>query len=520
MTEQRYRELLDGVDAIIWEAEAETLRLCFVSQGAERLLGYPLERWLNEPNFFAKLLHPDDREATLGRLQVAAREMCDQRLEFRVVAADGRIVWLSDHVRVVTDSLGRARRLRGAMIDITNQKHALDALRRREQQLRQAQKLEALGRLAGGIAHDFNNLLTAIQGHTSLMLAELEEGDAHRADLQEIKRAAERAASLTRQLLAFSRKQVLQPKIVDLNVIVQEMEKLLRRVIGEDIELVVLQEPSLGRALADPGQLEQVVMNLVVNARDAMPCGGRITIETANVDLDERTAQRLPGPIRPGPYVMLAVTDTGHGMDKETQSRIFEPFFTTKEKGTGLGLSTVYGIVKQSGGYIWVYSEPGQGTTFEVYLPRVEAVAEPATGADRLGEARGGSETILVVEDEGAVRDLVRRSLERKGYTVLCASSTDEALTLGSRRDRPIHLLLTDVVMPQMSGYELARRLTLLRPEMRVLYMSGYPENGTAQRAMMEPGAWLLEKPFTPYELTSAVRRVLDRPVGVNGAPA
>ncbi len=395
-----------------------------------------------------------------------------------------------------------------AIRDVTERK-------RLEEQFRQAQKMEAVGRLAGGIAHDFNNILTAILGSASLLLEDLPVDDPRRREAEEIAQAAQRAAALTQQLLAFSRKQVLQPVALDLNAVVANMDKMLRRVLGEDIEVRTALGRDLGAVEADPGQLEQIIMNLAVNARDAMPEGGNLTIETANVDLDEAYAREHIA-VKPGPFVMLAVSDTGIGMNTETKSHIFEPFFTTKEpgKGTGLGLATVYGIVKQSGGNVWVYSEPGQGTTFKLYLPRVEAALKPVgPSAVSLASLRG-SETVLVAEDEEAVRDVVRKTLEAYGYTVLVAASGDEALRSVERHEGPIHLLLTDVVMPGMRGRELEQRLASLRPDIKVLYVSGYTNNAIVHRGVLEPGVAFLQKPFAPDTLAKKVREVLETPSG------
>jgi PAS domain S-box-containing protein len=384
-----------------------------------------------------------------------------------------------------------------------------------EQQLRQAQKMEAVGRLAGGIAHDFNNLLMVISGYSEFLLERIGPDPALRGPAQEIANAAGRATSLTRQLLAFSRKQMLAPKVVDLNGVVTENLKMLTRLIGEDIDLVMVPSSEIGAVKADPGQIEQVVMNLAVNARDAMPQGGKLTIETANVKVDANYA-RFHSPVKPGDYVMLAISDTGMGMDTETQTHIFEPFYTTKGlKGTGLGLSTVYGIIKQSEGYIWVYSEPGKGTTFKIYLPRVDAAAmqveapQPMTPNEHPGPGR---ETILLVEDEENLRQLTRQSLENQGYSVVDAPDGAAAIRLSYAHKGPIHLLLTDVIMPGMNGRELANQVSSSRPDMKVLYMSGYTENHIGHNGTLDQGITLLQKPFTLPALQAKVREVLDTP--------
>jgi two-component system, cell cycle sensor histidine kinase and response regulator CckA len=379
-----------------------------------------------------------------------------------------------------------------------------------ETQLRVSQKMEGIGRLAGGIAHDFNNLLTAILGYAELMESQLED-EGLKSELREIRLAGERAAALTRQLLAFSRKQVLQPRILDLNAVVSEMEKLLRRLIGEDVELTTRLDPALESVKADPGQLEQVLMNLAVNARDAMPEGGTLTIETANTVLDAGFTTAHPG-ARSGEYAILTVADTGIGMSDEVRSHAFEPFFTTKEhgKGTGLGLATAYGIVKQSDGYITVDSEPGRGTTFRIYFPHAAGAAAASGRGEPSALSPRGTETILLVEDESGVRRLSRTILEAQGYIVLEAASGDEALEVARSHAGEIHLVATDVIMPGMSGRVLWDRLRVLLPDPRVLFMSGYTDDAIARHGVLEPGIAFLQKPFTPFSLAQKVREVLD----------
>jgi signal transduction histidine kinase/ActR/RegA family two-component response regulator len=404
----------------------------------------------------------------------------------------------------VFDEAGRCTHLVGAVHDITERKKL-------EAQFRQAQKMESVGQLAGGIAHDFNNLLTVINGTAELAIAQLREGDPLHDDLQEIHRAGERAASLTRQLLAFSRKQILQAQVLNLNTVVAEVETMLRRLIGEDIDLVVVPAEGLGSVKADPGQMEQMIANLAVNARDAMPKGGKLTIELQNVEIDEQYARQHGVAVLPGPYVMLAISDTGIGMDEATRGQIFEPFFTTKGpgKGTGLGLSTVHGIVKQSNGFIWVYSEVGQGTSFKIYLPQVAEVADGQRRGPTIASARG-TETILVVEDVGGLRNLVKRMLESVGYTVLTATDGEDALRLLEDYKEPVHLVLSDVVMPTMGGRILAERFGRTRPEMKVLYMSGYTDDVVVRHGVLDEGMPFLGKPFTVVDLTRKVREVLD----------
>ncbi len=380
-----------------------------------------------------------------------------------------------------------------------------------EGQFRQAQKMEAVGQLAGGVAHDFNNLLGVITGYGELLKKRLEPGHAGHKALEQIREAADRAAGLTRQLLAFSRKQVLEPKVLDLNEVLGGVDKMLRRLIGEDIQIQTHFAEDLWQVKADPGQIEQVIMNLAVNARDAMPRGGQLTLETANAALDAAYA-RTHTYVRPGPYVMLAVSDTGHGMDAETQSHIFEPFFTTKEpgKGTGLGLATVFGIVKQSGGHINVYSEPGRGTTFKVYLPRIDEVATKEEAATPSPPVPTGTETILLVEDAEALRVMIREILESGGYTVLDAAEPEEALAIAKAHPSPVHLMLTDVVLPRMSGPDLAASLAPALPGMRVLYMSGYTADAIGNHGVLEPGTHFIQKPFTADDLLHKLRAVLD----------
>ncbi len=396
--------------------------------------------------------------------------------------------------------------------DTTALKQAEEKMVALQEQLRQSQKMEAIGRLAGGIAHDFNNLLTIIRGYSQLSLLELKESDPLRENMAEVRKASDRASDLIRQLLAFSRRQILEMTVLDLNMVMGDLDKMLRRVIGEDIELVTLLAEDLGRVKTDPGQIQQVIMNLALNARDAMPNGGKLTIETANVELDEAYA-RAHIAVQPGRYVMLSMSDTGVGMGAEVREKIFEPFFTTKEKdkGTGLGLSTVYGIVKQSGGNIWVYSEPGRGSTFKIYLPRVDEPLEEVREAVVRTELPHGSETILVVEDDEAVRNLASQILKSQGYRVLEASSGEEALGFYGVMKEPIHLVLTDVVMPRMSGRELADHLISLYPEMKRLYMSGYTDDATVHHGVLEEGVSYIQKPFTMEGLAKKVREVLDK---------
>jgi len=453
------------------------------------------------------VIHPDHlAQAEAQRRRLVGGDTRSADLETRFVRRDGRAVWVYLNSSVVQDATGAPLYLLTYLRDVTERKNL-------EEQLRQAQKMEAVGQLAGGIAHDFNNLLTAIIGNGELLLRELDPADPARLDLVEINRAAHRAAGLTRQLLAFSRKQVLQPRLLNVNDVVTELTSLLRRVIGEHVELRLDLDPALGPILADPGQLEQVITNLAVNGRDAMPGGGILTIRTGNLDDGPVSGGGPEGELL-GPHVVLAVSDTGVGMDERTRARLFEPFFTTKEmgRGTGLGLATVYGIVRQSGGQIRVHTQPNQGTTFTVYLPRAEGV--PAAGETAAAvEAPGGAGTVLVVEDEESVRSLACRVLRGKGYRVIEAASAEVALALLGADPGHIDLLLTDVVMPGISGPVLAQRLIQRYPRLRVLYMSGYAEEAIERRGTLPAGGELLEKPFTGDQLARRVRQAISGPV-------
>ncbi|HEX2757759.1 MAG TPA: PAS domain S-box protein, partial [Thermoanaerobaculia bacterium] len=498
-----FRSLIEhSLDIVAVIAPGGELR--YVSPSAQRILGYPPADSTGLNAF--DLIHPDDRSLAEGKFRRSLETGTKfEQLEARVRHRNGSWRTLSFIGRPLPPETG----MQGLII---NARDLTDRLQL-EAQLRVSQKMEGIGRLAGGIAHDFNNLLTAILGYSELMEAQLPDDEDLRSSLREIHHAGERAAALTRQLLAFSRRQVLQPELLDLNAVVSEVEKLLRRLIGEDVKLVTRLDPALGSIKADPGQLEQVLMNLAVNARDAMPEGGTLTVETANIMLDTGFAMANPG-ARSGEYAVLTVADTGIGMSDEVRSHVFEPFFTTKErgKGTGLGLATAYGIVKQSDGYITVDSEPGHGTTFRIYFPRAAGAAAASGRGERSALSPRGTETILLVEDESGVRRLSRTILEAQGYTVLEAASGDEALEIARSHAGEIHLVATDVIMPGMSGRVLWDQLRVLRPKSRVLFMSGYTDDAIARHGVLEPGIAFLQKPFTPFSLAQKVREVLDAP--------
>jgi PAS domain S-box-containing protein len=518
VSEERYREMQQTLRAVIdampvmINAKDRECRYLFMNRFQAALYGVTEDEAVGKTA--GELLDPGYGRHTeaLDRRVLETGTALPHYEEDYADAHGVRHTWLTTKVPL-RDGLGHVKGVATIALDLTDRKQL-------EAQLRQAQKMEAIGRLAGGVAHDFNNLLTVITGRSQILLARLGAEDPARRQIDLILKTAEQAAALTRQLLAFSRKQVLQPKVLDPNRIVSRMKKMLRRLIGEHIELVTETRPGLGHVRADPGQLEQVMLNLVVNARDAMPEGGRLTVETADAELDDAFCRQHPG-ARAGPHVMLAVSDTGVGIDGETQAHLFEPFFTTKGvgKGTGLGLATVYGIVKQSGGYVAVTSAPGHGARFEIYLPRVD---EPLSqGEDELWpeELLQGRETILLAEDQPDVRELARDVLQLSGYSVLEAKDGAEALELAERERAPVHLLLTDVVMPQMSGRELAARLRARHPGLRVLFMSGYTDDAIVRQEVLESGTAFLQKPFTPDALGRKVRELLDSTGGGRRPP-
>ncbi len=515
-SERRFRLLAESSLDVVWSMGFDG-RFTYVSPSVERLRGYTPEEVMDhslEDVLLPKGLKRfhEEMAPVLADLAAGRAPYRSGVFELEQPCKDGSTVWTEVVASVMRDETGRAVGLQGVSRNITERKQADLERQRLQGQLLQSQKMESIGRLAGGVAHDFNNLLSVILSHVGFAIDDLPEDHPVRADLVEVRRAGERAAALTRQLLAFSRKQVLQPVPLSLNQVAAGVEKMLRRILGEDIELVQVLAPDLGLTLADPGQIEQVLLNLVVNARDAMAEGGRLTIETSNVELDRKHAAGH-ATVEPGSYVQLAVTDGGCGMDEETRARIFEPFFTTKEqsKGTGLGLSTVYGIVSQSGGTISVSSEPGKGTRFEIYLPRAPSTARvPAIGTSTPPARTTGTETILLVEDEEALRRVAVRALGAAGYTVLTAADGEEALAAAARHEGDIHLLLTDVIMPRMGGGVLARELAKTRPSLAVVYMSGYTDDAIAHLGTLEEGVGFLAKPFTSDELRRKVRGALD----------
>jgi two-component system, cell cycle sensor histidine kinase and response regulator CckA len=488
-----------------WDLE---FRVVAWNPSAERIFGYSREEALGQHASF--IVPPPFRQHVAAVWQGLLSGKGGTRSANDNLTKDGRIISCEWYNTPLVDESGRVLGAASLAQDVT-ERVAL------EERLRQSQKMEAVGRLAGGVAHDFNNLLTVILGYSQIVAEGVPAGSRLADSTAQIKSAADRASGITRQLLAFSRKQVLSPRVINLNDIMLNLDSLLRRLIGEDIEVLTVPLNDLGSVKADPGQIEQVIMNLALNARDAMPRGGKLTLETTNEQLDESYA-RGHQPVEPGRYVMLAVSDTGHGMAPETQARIFEPFFTTKEvgKGTGLGLSMVYGIVKQSGGYIWVYSEPDRGTTFKIYLPRVDQPAEATDGENRPKSVQRGTETILLVEDDSQLRQLSSSVLAHCGYKMLVAGSPEEGLAICKANHRDIHLLITDVVMPRMNGRQLAEQIAQVAPNIKVLYISGYTSNAIVHYGVLDPDLWFLPKPFTLSALMAKVREVLDSSAGAS----
>ena len=503
-SESRYRNLFERNMAGLYVSTLEG-RILDCNQAFCDVFGYTREELLQLDSSELYVGGNQERSAMLAELEHGPKHGA----EHSYVRKDGHRIWTLENYSITTDENGR-RVLEGAVLDAT-ERHSL------EQQLQQAQKMESVGQLAGGVAHDFNNLLTVMRGYSDLQLEKTAPSDPIHGYAEQINAAADRAAGLTRQLLAFSRQQVMQARVVNLNTLLHDFEKLLGRLIGEDIEMRIVFADDLGNVKVDAGQIEQVVMNLVTNARDAMPDGGTLTLETSNIELDGLFLDRHPYVV-PGPYVRLAISDTGSGMDVETRKRVFDPFFTTKEvgKGTGLGLSTSYGIVKQSQGYIEVYSEVGHGSTFVIYLPRLGPGAAPLP-AEKATAARRGDETILLVEDDRQVRALTQSILESYGYRVLAAEEPNQTEAICIRHSGSIKLLLADMIMPKMNGRDVARRVAARIPAVRVLYMSGFPTHNIVNQGMLEPGIFFLQKPFTAVALASKVREVLDHSNGNQG---
>lgn len=501
--EERYRLLIERMPDAIWTCGVDG-KYSFITRNIVNILGYTAEEMMAETLESRKQqIHPDDRAMALKAFREHIEHGTPYDLEYRRQRKDERWIWVRNRVTASYEQ-GGVRCIEGMFSDVTERKQL-------EDRLRQAQKMEAVGQLTGGIAHDFNNILSTIIVNSHFLMSDLAPNDPRWADAEAIKSAADRAAALTRQLLAFSRRQVLEPTVVNLNTAVKGLEKMLRRLIGEDIDFTVTPDPELGSTRVDLSQLEQVIMNLVVNARDAMPKGGKLLIETTNVELDEQYRDRH-AVVPAGKYVMLAVSDTGHGMDEQTQLRIFEPFFTTKEpgKGTGLGLSTCYGIVKQSGGYIWVYSEAAYGTVFKVYLPRVDD--RPALILRKsISKKINGTETILLVEDDTQVRAAAARILRGQGYKVLDACDGMRALALAATHSGSLDLVLSDVVMPGTSGPEVVELLRKRDPKLKSLFMSGYSDHAVLANGALQAGVNFIQKPFVPQVLAKRVREVLDQ---------
>jgi PAS domain S-box-containing protein len=503
-SEQRFRQVAENINEVFWKTDAKDDRILYVSPSFEKVWVRSPLSLLQQPQSFLDFVHAEDRERFRALLDKQKRGENTSE-EYRIVRPDGSVRWVWDRAFPIRNGVGEVYRIAGVTADVTEQKQLQD-------HLRQAQKMEAVGQLAGGVAHDFNNLLTVITGYSDVLLQSSPLGKPARGMLEQIHKAAERAAGLTRQLLAFSRKQILQPRVLDLNTLVPDVQKMLSRLIGEDIQLFTTLGSGLGRVLADPGQIEQILVNLAVNSRDAMPTGGKLIVETKNVTIDAAYALACPE-LCPGRYAMLAVSDTGRGMDQQTLGRIFEPFFTTKEqgKGTGLGLATVYGIVKQSGGHVSAYSEPGKGTTFKVYFPIIEETAGPPATGEKGRPAPGGKETVLLVEDEAGVRALAQQVLQNSGYTVLEASNGEEALRVAQKRQGTVNLLVTDVVMPHLGGRALAEAVTSRYPNVKTLYISGYTDDAVIRNGVLQAENEFLQKPFTMDALLYKVRAVLDK---------
>jgi PAS domain S-box-containing protein len=502
-SEARLRLALDAGKCGTWDWDVKNDRVSW-SDRVYQLHGVPTGTFGGRVADFSALVHPEDQARVAATIRRALEGGEDYQVDFRIVRPDGTIRWLTTGGRVLFDEARQATRMLGVTTDITER-------RRVEEQLRLGQQLEVVGRLAGGVAHEVNNQMSVVLGCADFVLRRGDVPEAARTDVEHMRSAAERSATVTSQLLAFSRRQILHLEPLDLNLVIQELEPIVRRTVGEDISVLLRLADGLDRVRADRGQIEQVLLNLTLNARDAMPLGGTLSVETALASLDEDYLQRHPGvDVQPGCYVVLVVSDTGHGMDGEIRQHIFEPFFTTKGvgKGTGLGLATVYGIVKQSGGYIWVYSEPGSGSAFKIYLPLAEDAQSPALTQQPAGTR--GSETVLIAEDEAVVRDMAARGLEAEGYRVLQARDGAEAVELLGRHDGQVDFVVTDVAMPVLNGRHLAARIAELRPDLPVLFTSGYTDDEIVRRGLLESGQAFLQKPFSPSALAQRVRAMLD----------
>ncbi|MBK8647414.1 MAG: PAS domain-containing protein [Gemmatimonadetes bacterium] len=496
-SEELFRELAENIDAVFYLARPDATGVDYVSPGFWSIWGRTPAELQEQPGLWMDAIHPDDRA---GVLEAFSRDRAGFHAEYRIVRPDGSERWISDRSFPVRDAAGELVRIAGVATDETTR-------RTLEMQLLQAQRLESIGRLAGRVAHDFNNLLTVILSHAAFARQDLATAD---EDLAAIEQAGARASELTAQLLAFARRQVIEPRIIDLNVLTTQIDRMLRRLIGEHVQLETVLEPQLWPVRVDPAQMEQVLLNLAVNARDAMPNGGTLTLETANVVLDAGYVASHAD-VQPGEYVMLAVSDNGEGIDPALLPMIFEPFFTTKPSGvgTGLGLATCYGIIRQAGGHIWAYSEPGNGATFKLYLPRaLGALSDVASGGP--GKPVRGNETVLLVEDDVSVRAIAVRALRAQGFVVLEAGDGIEALEVARQHSGEIHILVTDVVMPRLGGKELAERLVAERPQIKVLFASGYTRNAIVHQGVLEQGTQFLQKPYVPASLTKKVREVLD----------
>jgi two-component system, cell cycle sensor histidine kinase and response regulator CckA len=514
-SEQRYRTVADFTYS--WEYwRSPEGKLLYLSPSCQRISGYAAERFQNHPEFMLSILHPDDRAIYERHYHRSLAQHEPEELEFRIIHRDGRVRWISHVCQDVVDSDGKWLGRRASNRDITEQKRSAEEREKLQQQLAQAQKIESVGRLAGGLAHDFNNLMTVIEMYCSALLDELDPQGDMWSSVEEIRKAQNSASHLAKQLLAFSREEVFEPKALDLNDVVDRSVQMLEQLIGENIELVSELDADLGRVMADPLQIQQVVVNLIVNARDAMPKGGRVVIRTQNFEVDG-TSSQSDANVTPVRYVRLSITDTGIGMSAETRLKVFEPFFTTKEvgKGTGLGLATAYGIIQQSGGWIDVWSEVDRGSSFTIHLPRIDATPLAIEERPVTTKALRGWETVLIVEDQEGVRKATRAALSGYGYQVLDAANGLEAVAAAQEHAGEIHLLLTDVVLPGMNGKQVAERLRPLRPDLKVLFMSAYSASLIAQHGVLEAGVAYISKPFDRDRLAAKVREVLNRPIPI-----